>query len=73
VGAGGIEYWIERPERITDPASLQRAYSCLAEGNIHYDSHLFNAVPVSAGSMGVVYSVILRTEPLYALQPWFRR
>jgi hypothetical protein len=61
VGAGGIEHWIERDAPITYPAHLQAVYPCLATDNIHYDSELFNAVLVSAGSMGVIYSVILQT------------
>src|SRR5262249_45139547 len=68
VAAAGIEFWIERDERITDSEKLNKFYPCLAFGNIHYDTRLFNAVLVSAGSMGVIYSVILRTVPLYASQ-----
>ena len=67
VGAGGIEHWIEPDSRITDPAKLQSFYPCLATGNIHYNTALFNAVLVSAGSMGVVYSVILKTVPQYGV------
>ncbi len=68
VGAGGIEYWIERDERITDPARLQNRYPCLAAGNIHYNTRLFNAVVVSAGSMGVIYSVIIEVVPIFAVR-----
>lgn len=67
VGAGGIEHWIEPDSGITDPAKLQSFYPCLAAGNIHYDTSLFNAVLVSAGSMGVIYSVVLKTVPQYGL------
>jgi hypothetical protein len=67
VGAGGIEHWIEPSTPITTPAQLQAAYPCLNAQNIHYDTTLFNAALVSAGSMGIVYSVILKTVPQYGL------
>lgn len=67
VGAGGIEHWIEPDSRITDSAKLQSFYPCLATGNIHYNTQLFNAVLVSAGSMGVIYSIVLKTVPQYGL------
>ena len=67
VGAGGVEYWLERDDRITDPAKLQDLYPCLAAGNIHYDTRLFKAALVAAGSMGVIYSVIIETVPKYAV------
>ena len=67
VGAGGIEHWIERDTGITDSAKLQSYYPCLAVGNIHYNTRFFNAVLVSAGSMGVIYSVILKTVPQYGI------
>jgi FAD/FMN-containing dehydrogenase len=68
VAAGGVEHWIERAAPITDPSKLTDVYSCLAPGNIHYDTALFNAVLVAAGSMGVIYSVIIRTVPQFALR-----
>jgi FAD/FMN-containing dehydrogenase len=67
VGAGGVEHWIERDDRITTRSKLRAAYPCLAWENIHYDTRLFNAVMISAGSMGVIYSVILKTVPQFGL------
>ena len=67
VGAGGIEHWIEPSPGITNTAQLRAVYPGLAPGNIHYDTLLFNAVLVSAGSMGVIYSVILKTVPQFGL------
>ena len=67
VGAGGVEYWIERDSPITDRAALQNVYPCLASSNIRYNTRLLNAVLVSAGSMGVIYSIILKTVPQYGV------
>jgi len=67
VGAGGIEHWIEPDSGISDPTKLQNFYPCLAAGNIHYNTTLFNAVLVSAGSMGIIYSVVLKTVPQYGV------
>jgi len=67
IGAGGTEHWIEHDSGITNPAQLQVVYPCLAAGNIHYDTSLFSAVLCSAGSMGVIYSVILKTVPQFGL------
>jgi hypothetical protein len=68
VGAGGIEHWIERDSPITDPNLLVKAYPCLARGNIHYDTALFDAVLVAAGTMGVIYSVIVEAVPTYGVK-----
>jgi hypothetical protein len=68
IGAGGIEHWIERDQPITDPALLQGRYPCLAAGNIRYDTKLFHAVLVSAGSMGVIYSVIVEAAPAFGFR-----
>ena len=67
VGAGGAEHWIEHDSGITNPSQLQVVYPCLAAGNIHYDTSLFNAVLCSGGSMGVIYSIILKTVPQFGL------
>lgn len=68
IGAGGVEHWIERDQRITDPARLQERYPCLAAGNIRYSTKLFNAVLVSAGCMGVIYSVIVEAVPAFGVR-----
>jgi len=67
VGAGGIEHWIEPAPGITNLAQLRAVYPGLTPGNIHYDTSLFNAAVVSAGSIGVIYSVILKTVPQFGL------
>jgi hypothetical protein len=72
---GGKHYWIE-PEmtpKLTDDGSLTQAISTLgvpmgtADFEIVRDSKLFNAVLVSAGRFGVIYSVILEARPQYLL------
>jgi len=63
VGAGGLEHWIERDVGITSPAKLRAAYPCLRGETIHYNTLLFDAVLVSAGCMGVIYSVLIGTVP----------
>jgi len=75
VADGGKHYWIE-PEMtptLTDDSSLTQALSDLgvpmgaADFEIVRDSKLFNAVLVSAGRFGVIYSVILEARPQYQL------
>jgi hypothetical protein len=68
VGAGGVEYWIERTVPITDRERLRVRYPCLAQQNVLYNTEVFNAVLVAAGSMGVIYSVILKTVPQFGLR-----
>jgi hypothetical protein len=67
IGAGGVEYWIEPDSGITNAAQLQVSYPCLSSANINYSNDLFNSVLCSAGSMGVIYSVILKTVPQFGL------
>ena len=75
VADGGKHYWIE-PEmtpKLTDDGSLTQALSAqgvrtgTADFEIVRDSKLFNAVLVSAGRFGVIYSVILEARPQYLL------
>ncbi len=76
---GGKHYWIE-PEKLTelgapltDTAALQRLYGDNpdlggpANFRVLRDDRIFNAVLVSAGRFGVVYSVVLRTVRQYTL------
>jgi hypothetical protein len=67
IGAGGIEHWIERDTGITSLAQVQVVYPGLSRENIHYNTDLFNAVLVSGGSMGIIYSVVLKTQPQFGL------
>src|SRR5260370_11681019 len=67
VGAGGVEHWIEPDSGITNADRLQAIYPCLSLANIHYNNDLFNSVLCSGGSMGVIYSAILKTVPQFGL------
>ncbi len=75
---GGKHLWIEpeRPAvlgiRMTDPNALKRVYGVSQFGGpqnfeVHYDDALFNAVIISAGRFGIVYSVVLAAVPQYCL------
>src|SRR3954447_1178231 len=66
---GGRHYWIERRQRgrtapMTDDAKLRALYGDAIYGgpgnfDIRRDSNLFNAVLMSAGRFGVVYSIVI--------------
>ncbi|MFI8101267.1 hypothetical protein [Streptomyces sp. NPDC086023] len=83
VADGGRHYWIERVDerwaaQLTDDALLTARYDrpeLGGPGNFtvirETDNRMLNAVLVSAGRFGVIYSVVLRAEPQYAL--WERR
>lgn len=81
VGPGGKEWWIERSgaRSITDPASMERlraAGTLCADAAVVYDDRTFNAVLVSAGRMGILYSVVIEAVDAYRLRetreprPW---
>jgi hypothetical protein len=82
VADGGKHYWIEPknlsiPQHsginysLTDKAKLENLYGQFGEFEVIYDDDLFNAVLVSIGRFGIIYSVILRAVPQYAL--WEQR
>ena len=73
VGPGGQQWWIEGTTSVADPAKLQAAYPGLdaahiltgtqpASGLLPQD--WLNAVVVSMGCMGVIYSVVIEVFPL---------
>jgi hypothetical protein len=71
VGAGGTQYWIEPSSGITNPSLLSKVVDFGATGinleNIIYDDHLFDAVLVSLGCMGIIYGLVLRVREQYTL------
>lgn len=67
VGPRGVQHWIEPTSGITDRGRLSTALG-IADANIHYDDDWFNAVLVSMGSMGIIYSLILEVVPQYDLE-----
>ena len=68
VGAGGIHYWIERDlpggVQLTDDAALRSRYGKI---EIIRDPDVFWSVVVSAGRLGIIYSMVLRVVRQYAL------
>lgn len=77
VGPGGEEWWIEGDTSIASQARLQSVYSRLdpahfiAAGWTHGDltaQDVLNAVIVSMGTMGVLYSIVLEVVPQYGIQ-----
>jgi FAD/FMN-containing dehydrogenase len=77
VGAGGEEWWIEGDTSIANHHRLQQVYPNIDHqhfigGHWHKDGliaqDVLNAVIVSMGTMGVIYSVVLEVVPQYGLQ-----
>jgi hypothetical protein len=65
VAPDGAEHWIERSAsgRITDRDPLAHVMGGrIPLEKIHYDDQWFNAIVVSMGAMGIIYSVILRAS-----------
>lgn len=76
VGPGGEEWWIEGEESIADLEALQQFYPSIdSEHFIAGDwsgiltaADVLNAVIVSLGAMGVIYSVVLEVVEQYGLE-----
>jgi len=82
VADGGDHYWIEAVDRerfypqLTDDAALKNVYGAVPAArpsNFHIirDNDVLDAVRVSVGRFGVIYSAVLRAVPQYSL--WERR
>jgi hypothetical protein len=68
VGPDGAVYWIERgSDRITTADVIVAMFPHLAHGTITYDDRWFEAVLVSMGSMGIIYSMVLEVVPHFWL------
>jgi hypothetical protein len=68
VGPGGLQWWIEGDDAIADPDALVARYPCLDRARIiggpnrvlgAFPQDWLNAVVVSMGCMGVIYSLVL--------------
>jgi hypothetical protein len=78
VGPGGVQWWIEGSESVADQTSLQKTYPALDAthfigGNWQGISGLasqdvLNAVIVSMGTMGIIYSVVLEVVPRFGIE-----
>ncbi|WP_127571984.1 hypothetical protein [Georgenia faecalis] len=71
---GGRHYWVEptREDRLTDDGALRDLYGQARYGGpdafeVIRDTGVFDAVLVSAGRMGTIYSVVLRAVRQYGL------
>ena len=65
VGPGGRQWWIERDRGFTDPVQLGRL---LPDVERHACTELFDAVLVSLGRMGVIYSLVIRVVEQFWLE-----
>jgi hypothetical protein len=79
VGPGGEEWWIEGDESIADQVKLQKRYSKLDPAHFIGGASwsgitgltpqdVLEAVIVSMGTMGVIYSVVLEVRAQFGLQ-----
>src|SRR5579864_1021473 len=77
VGPGGEEWWIEGDTTIANHRRLRRIYRNIDREHFiarhwHHDGltaqDVLNAVIVSMGTMGVIYSVVLEVVPQYGIQ-----
>jgi FAD/FMN-containing dehydrogenase len=67
VGPDGRQYWIEPADRpITERAAIAAAFG--PDVTPIYDNDWFDAVLVSMGSLGIIYSVVLEVRDAYALE-----
>ena len=67
VGPGGQEFWIERASApISTDKRLGRVLPC-PDTLVVRDDEVFDAVAVSLGRFGVIYSVVLETVPAYSM------
>jgi len=68
IGSGGTHHWVEsKSNQFTDPQKITATFPAIDADNCHYDDDLFNAAIVGMGAMGVVYAVVLRVVPQFAL------
>lgn len=64
VAAGGRVHRVERADGPTDVATFARTH---LDWELHQDDHLFDAVAVNMGCMGVIYAATLAVEDAYWL------
>jgi hypothetical protein len=69
VAPGGVEFFIQRggSRGVVDPTKLAQLMPCVA-GRVISDDDTLNAVVVSVGRMGVIYSVLLEVRQQYVLR-----
>jgi FAD binding domain len=70
VSVDGQEYWIERESSpITEDFALSQVIDC-AEARIVRDDEIFNALLVSVGRFGIIYSYVLKVTRTFRLAEW---
>jgi len=74
VGPSGKQYWIERGETGGSITKRDRLAGVLGPGvEIQQDDAWFNAALVSMGSMGVIYSLVIKVRAQFALSNFTRK
>ena len=77
VGPGGLQWWIEGDDSIADVDALLARYPCLDRSRIITGAKAvlgatpeewLNAVVVSMGCMGVIYSLVIEVTPLTGMR-----
>ena len=78
VGPGGEQWWIEGDVRVANPKKLQARYPKIDKDHFIANGwtripgltaqDVLNAVRVSMGTMGVIYSVVLEVKPQYGVR-----
>ncbi len=80
VGPGGEEWWIEGDIPVADQVKLQKRYPAIDAAHFIGDSwstpalpgltpqDVLNAVTVSMGTMGVIYSVVFEVVPQFGIR-----
>jgi hypothetical protein len=71
IGPGGTQYWIERgnTKSITSAGKLRKLFPDL---QVKQDDDWFNAVLVSIGSMGIIYSLVIAVRSQFGLAQFTR-
>ena len=64
VAAGGRVHRVERSDGPTNPVTFARTH---LDWELHQDDHVFNAVAVNMGCMGIIYAATLAVEDAYWL------
>jgi hypothetical protein len=72
VGFDGIQFWIQRPGALPTEAMVRRAYPYMDAAqpgfnNFIVDQDTFDAVLVSMGTMGIIYSLLIKPVRAYDL------
>jgi hypothetical protein len=78
VGFDGIQFWIQRPGALPTEAMVRRAYPYMDAAqpgfnNFIVDQDTFDAVLVSMGTMGIIYSLLIKPVRAFNLRETMRK